>query len=479
MKHLPKNFGHFIDGKFVESVSKKTFKVINPQTEEVICEVSEGFKEDVDLAVEAAEKATELWEKVTPTKKMKLLLKLADLIERDQESLAILESFNNGSPFSLQKAIVETLPDEFRYYAGFIDKMDGRVVVTDSKNHVYTTKDPIGICGIIIPWNLPLWALTVKLAPCLAMGNTCVIKPSEKTPLTALRIAELCKEAGIPDGVVNIVNGFGPSAGNAIGHHMKIRKIAFTGSPGVGRILLEASAKSNLKRIQLELGGKSPVCIDEECDMTEAVNVAVTALFSNNGQLCTAGSRTYVHEKVYEEFVTKVVEKVKTLKVGDQMSSQIGPIVDEIQFKRVLSYIEKGKNEGAKLECGGSRFGEKGYFISPTVFSDVKNDSVIAQEEIFGPVMSIIKYSNLDDAIKQMNNTEYGLAGSIITKNVDKLFYFSKKLQSGTVWLNTYHNVYRNSEFGGFKQSGFGRDGGVEGVNEWTITKTVILKLNM
>lgn len=479
MKHLPKNFGHFIDGKFVESISKKTFNVVNPQTEEVICQVSEGFKEDIDLAVDAAEKALEVWEKVSPTNRMKLLFKLADLMERDIESLTELECLNNGTPYSLQKAVISGLPDEFRYYAGWIDKMDGRVVVTDTKNHVYTTKDPIGVCGIIIPWNLPLWALVVKLAPCLAMGNTCVIKPSEKTPLTALRIAELCKEAEIPDGVVNIVNGFGPSAGNAIGYHMKIRKIAFTGSPGVGRLLLEASAKSNLKRIQLELGGKSPVCVDEECDMNEAVTIAITALFSNNGQLCTAGSRTFVNEKIYDEFVSKVVEKVQALKVGNPMISNIGPIVDEIQFKRVLSYIEKGKNEGAKLQHGGNRIGEKGYFISPTVFSDVNEKMTICKEEIFGPVMSIIKYKNLDDAIKLMNNTEYGLAASIITKNMDKLFYFTRKIQAGTIWGNTYHAVYRNCEFGGFKQSGFGRDGGVEGVNEWTITKTIVMKINL
>lgn len=416
-------------------------------------DISEGFSEDIDLAVSAAEKAFPQWKKMNGTARMRLINKLADIIEREAKSLALLESTNNGSPLVTQNAVIGSLADEFRYYAGWIDKLDGRTIPTDS-SFAYTVREPIGICGIIIPWNLPLWALTVKLAPCLAMGNTCVIKPSEKTPLTALRFAELCVEAGIPAGVINIVNGFGVSCGSHLALHMKVRKIAFTGSTMVGKMMMEASAKSNLKRIQLELGGKSAITIDKDVDIKEAAQIASTAIFSNNGQLCTAGSRCFVHADIYDEFLAALVEVVKKIKVGDPTECGMGPIVDEVQCKRVMEYIKIGKDQGAKLLLGGNRVDGKGYFIEPTIFSDVDDDMRISKEEIFGPVLSVFKYDNHDSVIERINDSEYGLAGCIVSRNIDTCMKFTRQVNTGHFWVNTYHAVYRNVEFGGFKQSG-------------------------
>lgn len=476
----PKNLCHFINGKWVKS--SKTFTLKNPVDESTLCEVYEGGKEEVDLAVEAANSAFDSWASMAPSQRQKLLLKVADLFDRDAKNLSKLESLVNGTPLALQEAVIRALSNEWRYFAGFIDKLDGRVIKNDSCNHFYTTYEPIGVCGIIIPWNLPLWALVVKLAPCLAMGNCCVVKPSEKTPVTALKVAELLQEAGIPSGVVNIVNGFGSTVGTPIAMHPKIHKIAFTGSTATGRHILECCAKSRfLKRCQLELGGKSPVVVMDDADIDEAVQIALFALFSNNGQLCTAGSRTFVHEKIYEKFLEKAKESVKKLTIGDPLDKRnaVGPIVDKIQFERVMNYIEIGKKEGAILEVGGHRYGNLGYFIEPTIFSGVSDKMRVCQEEIFGPVMSVIKFSTLDEAIKRANDNEYGLTSCIVSKDIGNIFNFSRKIQSGSVWVNSYHQVATNAEFGGVKMSGFGPgEGGVEGVKGWTNVKTVVIKVD-
>jgi len=332
---------------------------------------------------------------------------------------------------------------------------------------------------LILPWNVPTWALVVKLIPCLAMGNTAIVKPAEQTPLTALRLAELFNEVGFPPGVFNCLPGYGPTAGQAIAHHHDIAKVAFTGSTEIGRIILEASARSNLKRVQLELGGKSPIVVFPDADINFAATLANFSVFSNNGQLCTSASRCFVHEDIYPAFVKKAVEIASKIKVGYQLDKTVqqGPMVDKAQFEKVLHYISKGKEQGATCECGGGRFGDKGYFIQPTVFTNVTDDQIIAKEEIFGPVQAILKFNSLDEVVERCNRTCYGLAAGVVTNNISNVFSMSNKIKSGTVWVNTYHAVFPSAEFGGYKESGFGREGGVDGILEWTQTKTVIVQL--
>lgn len=363
LKSFPKSTKHFINGKYVESVSKKQFSIYNPSTEEFLTKVSEGDKEDIDLAVQAAEKAfskNSPWQKMTLQQRKKILLKTAELIKKESKDLAKLESFFNGSPLALQEAIIGALDLDWEYAASWVGLKNGKVFEKDN-SHVYVTNESIGVCGIIVPWNVPLWCLSVKLAPCLAMGNTVVIKPSEKTPISALRLVEILQEAGLPDGVVNVVNGYGPTCGSALASHMKVRKVAFTGSIETGRKIMVSAAMSNLKKVQLELGGKSPVVITKNANLEKAARISLIAIFSNNGQLCTAGSKTYVHEDVYDEFVKKVKEVAKNLKVGDQSVSDIGPIVDKLQFDKVMNYINIGKKE-ANLLFGGKKSWKKRLF---------------------------------------------------------------------------------------------------------------------
>jgi len=377
--------------------------------------------------------------------------------------------------------VIGGLVNDWRYHAGWADKVDGRQLEVAPGTHCYVKREPLGVCGLILPWNVPLWTMVVKLAPCLAMGNTAVIKPAEQTPLTALRVAQFFKEAGFPKGVINIVTGMGggeDGAGAALATHMRVRKIAFTGSTEVGRLVMKASVDSNLKKVQLELGGKSPVVVFEDADIEKAVQISSIALFSNNGQLCTAGSRTFVHEAIYDEFVEAATVAAKKLQVGDpssQATSQIGPLVDKAQYEKVLQYIEAGKREGATLKAGGEALGTKGYFVVPTVFANVQDDMKIAREEIFGPVQSIIKFSDPKEVIQRCNSTEYGLAAAVVTEDISKVFEICNSVQAGTIWVNTYHEVYVNAEFGGYKQSGFGREGG-NPADEWTISKTVIVR---
>ena len=472
-----------INNEWVESVSGKRFETINPTTGEVICDVAEADAPDVDKAVEAARNAfnSDDWRKMSARKRGELLYKLADLIEKNKEELARLETLDNGKPLS-EALIVFDLPfviETYRYYAGWADKIQGKTIPISGSYLCYTRHEPVGVVGQIIPWNFPLVMQAWKLAPALAAGNTIVLKTAEQTPLSALRVGELILEAGFPPGVVNILSGYGPTAGAAIARHRDIDKVAFTGSTEVGHLIMEAAAKSNLKRVTLELGGKSPNIVFADADLDIAVKGSHNALFFNQGQCCNAGSRLFVEEKCYDEFVAKSVEKAKQRKVGDPFATDTeqGPQVDQDQFDKVMSYIESGMHQGARMLCGGHRFGDRGYFIEPTVFADVQDEMKIAQEEIFGPVMSIIKFKDIDELIERANKTIYGLAAGVWTKDISKAHAIAHSVRAGTVWINCYHVFDIAAPFGGFKQSGMGREMGEYGLQQYTEVKTVTVQL--
>ncbi|NWS57362.1 AL1A1 dehydrogenase, partial [Chunga burmeisteri] len=473
----------FINNEWHESVSGKKFEVLNPANEEKICEVEEGDKADIDKAVKAARKAFELgspWRTMDASERGRLLSKLADLVERDRLILATMEAINGGKLFSNAylmdlSACIKTL----HYCAGWADKIHGRTVPVDGNFFTFTRHEPIGVCGQIIPWNFPLVMFIWKIAPALCCGNTVVVKPAEQTPLTALYMGSLIKEAGFPPGVVNIVPGFGPTAGAAISHHMDVDKVAFTGSTEVGKLIKEAAGKSNLKRVTLELGGKSPNIIFADADLDTAVEFAHIGLFYHQGQCCVAGSRIFVEEPIYDEFVRRSIERAKRYTLGNPLLPDVqqGPQIDKEQFQKILELIESGKKEGAKLECGGGPWGDKGYFIQPTVFSNVTDDMRIAKEEIFGPVQQIMKFKTVDEVIKRANNTTYGLAAAVFTKDIDKALTFAAALQAGTVWVNCYSAASAQCPFGGFKMSGNGREMGEYGLHEYTEVKTVTIKI--
>src|SRR5271154_7011920 len=471
-----------INNRWVNSQSGKTFATINPTTGEEICQVAEADSADVDIAVKAARTAYEHgpWRKTSGPERARLLNRLADLIEKHADELARLESLDNGKPFTMAKAVdVAATVGCYRYFAGWADKVMGKTIPIEGPFFCYTRHESIGVCGQIIPWNFPMLMQAWKLAPALATGNTVVLKPAEQTPLTALRIGELILEAGFPEGVVNILPGFGPTAGAAIANHMDVDKVAFTGSTEVGHLIMQAAGKSNLKRVSLELGGKSPNIIFADADMDRAVEGAHMGLFFNQGQVCCAGSRVFVEDKVYDQFVENSTARAKRRTVGDPFhaSTEQGPQVDEAQLEKVLGYIESGQSEGAKLNCGGGRVGDKGYFVEPTVFSDVQDNMKIAREEIFGPVMSIIRFKNLDEVIDRANRTTYGLAAGVWTKDVSKALAIANSVRSGTVWVNCYNVLDTAAPFGGFKQSGIGRELGEYGLNQYTEVKTVIVQL--
>ena len=471
-----------INNEWVESVSGKRFETINPATEEVICDVAEADKDDVDKAVAAAKTAFygSQWREMSARKRGELLYKLADLIENNKEELARLETLDNGKPIA--ESLNMDLPfviETYRYYAGWADKIQGKTIPISGSYFCYTRHEPVGVVGQIIPWNFPLLMQAWKLAPALAAGNTVVLKTAEQTPLSALRVGELIIEAGFPPGVVNILSGYGPTAGAAIANHPDIDKVAFTGSTEVGHLIMEAAAKTNLKRITLELGGKSPNIVFADADLDKAIDGCHNALFFNQGQCCNAGSRLFVEEKCYDEFVAKSVERAKQRQVGDPFASntQQGPQVDREQFDKVMHYIESGMRQGARMLCGGHRFGDRGYFIEPTVFADVQDEMTIAQEEIFGPVMSIIKFKDIDELVERANKTIYGLAAGIWTQNISQAHAVAHKIRAGTVWINCYHAFDIAAPFGGFKQSGMGRELGEYGLQQYTEVKTVTVKL--
>ncbi|XP_060073232.1 retinal dehydrogenase 2-like [Ylistrum balloti] len=471
----------FINNEYVNSVSGKTFPTLNPSTGEKIASIQEGDKADIDKAVKAAQAAFQPktpWRLMNASQRGVLLNKLADLMERDRIYISSLETLDNGKPFRDMYMNDMTMAiNTCRYYAGWTDKIMGRTIPVDGPFFCYTRHEPVGICGQIIPWNFPVLMLMWKVAPALACGNCIVLKPAEQTPLTALYMGSLFKEAGFPPGVVNIVAGYGPTAGAAISSHTGINKVAFTGSTEVGKLIMKAAADSNLKRVTLELGGKSPNVIFADANLDFAAEMSHQALFYNQGQCCTAGSRTYVQEEIYEDFKDRLVNRAKARSVGDPFDPQFesGPQIDETQFKKILSLIKIGEKEGAKLECGGKAIKGKGYFIEPTVFSGVTENMTIGREEIFGPVQQIIKFKDMEDLIEKANNTAYGLAAAIFTNDLEKAITFSNNVKAGSVWVNAYNVICPQSPFGGFKMSGIGRELGEYGLQQYTEVKTVLM----
>ncbi|KAF8036444.1 hypothetical protein BT93_C2227 [Corymbia citriodora subsp. variegata] len=403
--------------------------------------------------------------------------KFADLIEENIDELAALDTINAGKLFSLAKASeIPHAATLLRYYAGAADKIHGEVLKMSRELHAYTLREPIGVVGHIIPWNAPTTVFMLKVAPALAAGCTMVMKPAEQSPLSALFYAHLAEKAGIPDGVINVVAGFGPTAGAAVSSHMDIDMVSFTGSTEVGRIVMQAAATSNLKQVSLELGGKSPFIIFDDADLDTATDLALTGVLHNKGEICVAGSRVYVQEGIYEEFEKKLVAKAKAWSVGDPFDPNVhqGPQVDRKQFEKILSYIEHGKREGATLLTGGGRLGSEGYYIQPTIFTDVKEDSVIMKDEIFGPIMSLMKFRTTEEVIERANNTRYGLAAGVLTKNIDLANTVSRSIQAGIIWINCYLAIDNDCPYGGYKMSGFGRDLGLDGLHKYLHVKSVV-----
>jgi len=468
-----------INGNFVDSASGKTFPTLDPRTGEVIAHVAEGDAEDINRAVAAARKAFDEgpWPKMTAYERSRILLRFADLIEKHNDELAALETWDNGKPYEQAAQIeVPMVARLMRYYAGWADKIHGLIVPADGPHHVQILHEPIGVAGQIIPWNFPLLMFAWKVGPALACGNTLVLKTAEQTPLSALYISKLLHEAGLPEGVVNVVSGFGPTAGAALASHMDVDKIAFTGSTDTGKIILELAAKSNLKTVTLELGGKSPFIIMDDADVDHAVELAHFALFFNQGQCCCAGSRTFVHERVYDEFVEKAKARALKRVVGDPFRKGVeqGPQIDDEQFKKILRYIRYGVDGGATLVTGGDRLGDKGFYIQPTIFSDVQDGMKIAQEEIFGPVQSILKFKDLNEVIKRANASQYGLAAGVFTNSLDTANTLTRALRAGTVWVNCFDVFDAAIPFGGYKMSGMGREKGVDSLKNYLQVKAVV-----
>jgi len=472
----------FINGEWVEG-SGKTIDVINPTNGKKITEIQEGTAADVDKAVDAAEKAykTSWGERVSPAERGKLLIKLAELIEANADELSALETLDNGKAYSIARGFdIMEAAHVLRYYGGWADKDHGKNINIGPGKMAFTRHEPIGVVGQIIPWNFPMLMFSWKIGPALATGNVVVLKPSEFTPLTALRMCDLIKEAGFPPGVVNIINGYGPTVGAAISEHPRIRKVAFTGSGAVGRQVMKAAASSNLKAVTLELGGKSPNIIFDDCDLDNAVKWAAFGIFLNHGQACCAGSRVFVQEGIYDEFQKKFLEHVKTLKVGDPFEADTfqGPQISQIQYDRIMGHIQSGKDDGADLLLGGERFGHEGYFIQPTVFGSVKKEMKIGHEEIFGPVVVLLKFKTTEEAIEAANDTEYGLASAVFTKDISKALNVASRIEAGTCWINLYNFLTAEVAFGGHKQSGIGRELGDEALKNYTESKSVIINLD-
>ncbi|CAO3593342.1 unnamed protein product [Absidia cylindrospora] len=472
--------GLFINNEFVAGA--KTIDTINPATGDVITSVQAAEKKQIDDAVDAAELAfRNVWSKTSPQDRQKLMLKLADLIDRDAEELAQIETLDNGKGISLSRTVdVPGIAASVRYYAGFADKIHGKTVDIPG-TFSYTRHEAIGVCGAIIPWNFPLMMLGWKLGPCLATGNVIVVKTSEMTPLSALKVAALVKEAGFPPGVINIVTGYGPEAGDALARHLKVGKVAFTGSTLTGRTVMKAAAESNLKKVTLELGGKSPNIIFDDADLDKAVKWAHFGIFFNHGQCCCAGSRVYVQEGIYDRFLEKFKKATEETRVGDPTDESTfqGPQISQLQYDRIMGYIESGKDEGAKVYLGGARHGDKGYFIQPTVFTDVTPKMKIVQEEIFGPVVVISKFKDVDEVVDLAHDTTYGLAAAVFTENVTRAIDVANRLEAGTVWINAYNVLNPQVPFGGYRQSGVGRENGEYALDNYVQIKTVRVNLSL
>ena len=477
----------FIGGEFVEAASGKTFATYNPATNEILAYVSEGDKEDIDRAVAAARHAFEEgpWSSLLPQERSRLIYKLADLIERDAEVFAELESLDNGKPISECRGFdVPQTIEHFRYYAGWANKITGDVLPINVPNiHNYVRREPIGVVGQIIPWNFPLLMAAWKMGAALATGCTIVLKPAEQTPLSALYLAKLFQEAGFPDGVVNVVPGFGETAGKSLATHPDVDKIAFTGSTEVGK-LIHGYAGETLKRVTLELGGKSPNIVFPDADFSRAIPGAMSAIFFNQGQVCSAGSRLYIHKSQYDNVLSEMVNYAgNEVRQGHGLdpNTTMGPLVSQEQLARVTNYIGKGLEQGAKVALGGERAGgdlANGYFVKPTVFYDVQDEMAIAQEEIFGPVVAAMPFEDIDDVIKRANLSTYGLAAGVWTQNMNTAFNVAHKLKAGTVWINCYNMFDAASPFGGYKQSGIGREMGEYALENYTQIKSIWLNYN-
>jgi phenylacetaldehyde dehydrogenase len=476
-----------INGKWVESASGKTFPSYNPATGEVLAQVAEGDREDINRAVSAARTAFESgpWSKMTPSQRGRLIWKLADLIEENLEQFAEIESLDNGKPLKVARvADVPLAVDLFRYMAGWATKIEGNTIpisvpyTPGAKYLAYTLREPVGVVGQIIPWNFPLLMAAWKLGPALATGCTIVLKPAEQTPLSALRLGELLEEAGFPEGVVNIVPGYGETAGAALAAHPDVDKVAFTGSTEVGKLILQAAA-GNLKKVSLELGGKSPNVVFSDVDLDSAIAGSASAIFFNHGQCCCAGSRLFVEDKIFDKVVDGVAGKAEKIRVGSGLEpdTDMGPLVSEEQLKRVCGYLESGFSEGAKAVVGGSRHGDKGYFVKPTVLINTNDDMKVVREEIFGPVVTAIPFRDTDELVKKANNSEYGLAAGVWTRDIQKAHRVASEMRAGTVWINCYNIFDAALPFGGYKQSGWGREMGHEVLEQYTEVKSVCTPL--
>jgi aldehyde dehydrogenase (NAD+) len=470
----------FINNDWVEASDGKTFDTYNPATGEVIAKVAHATAADVDRAVKAARAALERgpWGRMDAAERGRLMFRLADLIERSAEELAVLESLNCGKTIRDSRGDMQGVVNTLRYYAGWADKVEGKTVPVRGNFLSYTLRQPVGVVGQIIPWNFPLLMLAWKWGPALACGNTVVMKPAEQTPLTALRACELAREAGLPAGVLNVLNGPGETTGHAMVVHPGIDKIAFTGHVDTAKLIQKAAADT-LKRTTFELGGKSPNVVFADCDLERAVAGAFHAIYFHGGQCCTAGSRLFVEGKVHQEFVERLAERSKERKLGDPLDegTEQGPQVSQEQMDKILGYVEMGNKQGATLMTGGARFGKAGFFVEPTVFDNVRDDMAIARDEIFGPVVAVLPFRSLDEVIERANNTNYGLAAGVWTRDVDKAHRFAREVRAGTVWVNCYHVVDTTTPFGGFKMSGQGRENGEAALEHYTETKTVTVNL--
>src|SRR5580692_827656 len=477
----------FINGQWADAASGKTFETPNPATGETLAQVAEGEAEDINRAVKAARRAFEEgpWSRMTPSERGRIIWRIGDLILEHLDELAQLESLDNGKPFAVARAAdVPLSADMFHYMAGWATKIEGNTIsisvpyMPGANFHSYTLREPVGVVGQIIPWNFPLLMAAWKLGPALATGNCVVLKPAEQTPLTALLLAQIIAEAGVPDGVVNVVPGFGETAGAALAAHNDVNKVAFTGSTEVGKLIVAAAGASNLKKLTLELGGKSPNIVFDDAD-TSAVEGAANAIFFNHGQCCVAGSRLFVQEDRFDEVVNGVAEIAKSMKLGAGMDSgtQMGPLVSDEQFRRVTGFLESGKADGATALTGGGRFGDRGYFVEPTVLTNTRPEMKVVREEIFGPVLVAAPFADLDEIAAVANDSEYGLGAGIWTRDISKAHALAKKLRAGTVWINCYNVFDAALPFGGYKQSGWGREMGHEVLNNYTEVKAVTIQL--